>query len=423
MRQMEYYERLGETVHRVKLDNGLEVRVIPRPGFAKKYAFFATRYGGMDTRFCLDGQWLDTPPGIAHYLEHKMFDTEDGNALQELAQNGAEPNAFTANAMTGYFFESTEHFEENLKILLSFVSVPYFTKESVDKEQGIIAQEIRMIEDNPDWQIYHRMVEAMYRKSTARIAIAGTVESISHITAETLYQCHQAFYTPSNMILTVVGDVDPAKVEDIAFWTLPRTGGPEIPRDYGAEPDGVAERETRLSMEVSAAQFLAGFKCAPAGEGEDWFRKAIIGDLASDLLFGDSSPLYLRLYEQGLINDTFGGDFELLPGFACLNAGGESRDSGAVIAEILQEARRLGAGEIDEAFYQRLRRTAYGDYIRSLNSFENMAVAMTEGYFHGYDAFRFPQVFEKVTKEDVAAFLRENVTEERLVRSEILPRA
>ena len=260
MRQMEYYERLGETVHRVKLDNGLEVRVIPRPGFAKKYAFFATRYGGMDTRFCLDGQWLDTPPGIAHYLEHKMFDTEDGNALQELAQNGAEPNAFTANAMTGYFFESTEHFEENLKILLSFVSVPYFTKESVDKEQGIIAQEIRMIEDNPDWQIYHRMVEAMYRKSTARIAIAGTVESISHITAETLYQCHQAFYTPSNMILTVVGDVDPAKVEDIAFWTLPRTGGPEIPRDYGAEPDGVAERETRLSMEVSAAQFLAGFK-------------------------------------------------------------------------------------------------------------------------------------------------------------------
>ena len=176
------YDRIGERVYRKKLDNGLELRIVPRPGYVRKYAFFATRYGGMDTRFQLNGQWLDTPAGIAHYLEHKMFDTEDGNALQELAKNGAEPNAFTSNAMTGYYFDSTSHFEENLRILLSFVSVPYFTKESVDKEQGIIAQEIRMIEDNPDWQIYHRMVEGMYANNTARTAIAGSVESIRDIT-------------------------------------------------------------------------------------------------------------------------------------------------------------------------------------------------------------------------------------------------
>ena len=421
MRDVAYYPRLGETVHRMTLDNGLEIRVIPRPGFARKYAFFATRYGGMDTRFCLEGQWLDTPAGIAHYLEHKMFDTEEGNALQELAQNGAEPNAFTSNAITGYYFDSTEHFEENLKILLSFVSIPYFTPESVEKEQGIIGQEIRMIEDNPDWRIYHNMIEGLYHHNTARTSIVGTVESISHITAETLYQCHRAFYTPSNMILTVVGDVDPRRVEDLAFWTLPREGGPEIPRDYGEEPEGVAKRETRLAMEVSAAQFLAGFKCAPAGEGEAWFREAMIGDLAGDILFGESSPLYLRLYDQGLINETFGGDFELLPGFACFYAGGESRDSGAVIAEILKEARRLGEGGMDDAFYQRLRRAAYGDFIRSMNSFETMAVAQTEGYFHGYDVFRFPEVFETITKDDVAAFLLKNVTEERLVRSELVP--
>ena len=217
-----FYERIGESVYRETLPNGLQVCVVPKPGYAKKYAFFATRYGGMDVRFQLDGRWLDTPAGIAHYLEHKMFDTKEGNALQELAKNGAEPNAFTANAMTGYYFDSTEHFEENLEILLSFVSVPYFTEESVAKEQGIIGQEIRMIEDNPDWQIYTRMMQALYHTSTARTSIAGTVESISHITAETLYDCHKAFYTPSNMILTVVGDVDPIQVADMARMILPR---------------------------------------------------------------------------------------------------------------------------------------------------------------------------------------------------------
>ena len=179
--RIEYYERLGETVHHGILDNGLKIMVVPKPGYAKKYAFFATRYGGMDTRFQLNGQWLDTPPGIAHYLEHKTFDTQDGNALQTLAQNGAEPNAFTSNAMTGYYFDSTEKFEENLKILLEFVSVPYYTQESVEKERGIISQEIRMTEDDPDWQVYMRMLRAMYANHTAREAIAGlSDEQIKH---------------------------------------------------------------------------------------------------------------------------------------------------------------------------------------------------------------------------------------------------
>lgn len=415
------YERIGESVSRKKLENGLELRVVRRPGYARKYAFFATRYGGMDTRFQLNGRWLDTPPGIAHYLEHKMFDTEEGNALQELAKNGAEPNAFTSNAMTGYYFDSTGHFEENLRILLSFVSIPYFTKESVDKEQGIIAQEIRMIEDNPDWQIYHRMIQAMYRNNTARTAIAGSVESIREITAETLYQCHEAFYTPSNMILTVVGDVEPERVEEIATEILPKTGGPDIPRDYGQEPEAVAEHESRRTMEVATPQFLTGFKCRPAADGDEWFKQALIGELASDILLGESSPLYLDLYDKGLINTTFGGDYELLPGYACFYAGGDSRDARAVTDAILKEAAKLGAGDIDLDFYDRIRRSIYGAYIRSFNSFETIAVSMTEGHFHGYDPFRFPEVFESVTPDDVSAFLRENVTAERCVLSEITP--
>ncbi|MDR3984008.1 MAG: pitrilysin family protein [Dysosmobacter sp.] len=417
-----FYERIGESVYRETLPNGLQVCVVPKPGYAKKYAFFATRYGGMDTRFRLDGKWLDTPAGIAHYLEHKMFDTKEGNALQELAKNGAEPNAFTSNAMTGYYFDSTEHFEENLKILLSFVSVPYFTDESVAKEQGIIGQEIRMIEDNPDWQIYTRMMQALYQNSTARASIAGTVESISHITAETLYQCHKAFYTPSNMILTAVGDVDPVHVVDLARSILPRERGEKIPRDYGTEPADIAQKETSMAMEVSTPQFLTGFKCTPAPEGEDYLRMSAIGDMACDILLGDSSPLYLRLYDQGLINTSFGGAFEMMPGVAYLYAGGDSRDARAVAGEIYREAERLAAEGIDEDFYQQVRRATFGEQLRGLNSFENIAVSLTEGYFRGYDPFRFPQVFDSITKDDILAFLRENLREERAVLSEIVPK-
>jgi len=417
-----FYERIGEAVCRETLPNGLRINIVPKRDYAKSYAFFATRYGGMDTRFCLNGKWLDTPAGIAHYLEHKMFDTKEGNALQELAKNGAEPNAFTSNAITGYYFDSTTHFEENLEILLSFVSVPYFTEESVAKEQGIIGQEIRMIEDNPDWQIYTRMMKALYAASTARTSIAGTVESISHITAETLYDCHKAFYTPSNMVLTVVGNVDPVHVVDIARRVLPREGGPAIPRDYGTEPAQVAEKETKLAMEVSCPQFLTGFKCTPAEDGEGYMRQSLIGDMACDILLGDSSPLYLRLYDQGLINTSFGGAYEMMPGVAYLYAGGDSKDARAVTAEIQKEAKRLVEEGIDEDFYQRVRRASFGSNLRGLNSFENIAVSLSEGYFHGYDPFRFPQVFDTITKDDITAFLRENLTADRAVLSEIVPK-
>ena len=417
-----FYERIGESVYQETLPNGLQILVVPKPGYTKKYAFFATRYGGMDTRFQLNGAWLDTPAGIAHYLEHKMFDTKEGNALQELAKNGAEPNAFTANAMTGYYFDSTEHFEENLEILLSFVSIPYFTEESVAKEQGIIGQEIRMIEDNPDWQIYTRMLQALYSKSPARTSIAGTVESISHITAETLYDCHKAFYTPSNMVLAVVGDVDPQSVVDLAQRVLPCESGPVIPRDYGDEPDAVAERETSCAMEVSCPQFLAGFKCRPAQDGEEYMRLALIGDIACDILLGDSSPLYLRLYDEGLINTSFGGSFEMMPGIAYLYAGGDSKDARAVTREIQKEAERLVREGIDEAFYQRIKKAAFGANLRGLNSFENIAVSLSEGYFHGYDPFVFPQVFDSIRKEDITAFLKENILAERMVLSEIVPK-
>ena len=416
------YPRLGEKIYRHRLSNGLEVVVASKPRHARSYAFFATRYGGMDLRFQLDGRWLDTPAGIAHYLEHKMFDTEEGNVLQEFAKNGAYDNAFTSNAITAYYVECTEHFYDNLRLLLRFVSVPYFTAESVEKEQGIIAQEIRMTEDDPDWRIYADLMECLYKDSPVRIPVAGTVESIRQITPQTLYDCHKAFYTPGNMVLVCVGDMDPDRVAEEAEAILPRESGPAIDRDYGVEESlAPSEKERTLTMEVSMPMFLAGYKCRPQSGGEALLRQSIIGDLACDVLFGDSSPLYTRLYEEGVINGSLGGNFDMLPGVAYLYVGGDAKDPRRVFEEIGRQAGKLGEEGIDEAFYQQIRRASYGGMIRSLNSFENIAVSMAEGYFRGFDYYHFPEVFDTVSKADVEAFLRENVAGERAALSIIQP--
>ena len=404
-----FYERIGESVYREVLPNGLQVCVVPKPEHAKKYAFFATRYGGMDTRFCLDGKWLDTPAGIAHYLEHKMFDTKEGNALQELAKNGAEPNAFTSNAITCYYFDSTEKFYENLESLLSCVSVPYFTDESVEKEQGIIAQEINMIEDNPEWQVYKRLMQALYHTSPARTSVAGSVESIRQITAQTLYDCHRAFYTPANMCLVVVGDVDTDKVLAAAERILPKTSGPDIPRDHGpAEDLTAAQPETACTMEVAMPTFLLGFKCAPQPEGPEQMRATAVGELACDLMMGESSPLYVRLYSQGLINGSFGASYDILPR--------------AVARAILSEAKRLTEEGLDEAYYRRIVNANFGAALKALNSFESIAVSMAEGCFHHYDPYRFPEVYDSITQQDVLDFIRENFVESHMALSVIHPK-
>ena len=417
------YERIGEEVFRATLPNGLPVDIVPKKGFSRKYALFATRYGGMDMRFEKDGQWLDTPAGIAHYLEHKMFDTEEGNALQELAKNGAEPNAFTSNAITCYYFDATEKFYESLEILLSFVSVPYFTDESVQKEQGIIAQEIGMIEDNPEWQVYKQLMQALYHTSPARTPVAGSVESISHITAQTLYDCHKAFYTPANMCLVVVGDVKPERIIASANQILPAKSGPLIRRDYGAEEElTAAEHFVSAAMEVSMPTFLVGFKCPPQHGGEQQHRFTAIGELACDVLMGESSPLYARLYAEGLINGSFGAAFDLLPGASYVYAGGDSKDPQDVAEAILAEAQRLVSQGVNGDYYRRVVNANFGAALKALNSFESIAVSMAEGCFQGYDPYRFPEVYDSITVEDVLDFLRQNMTRDHMALSVITPK-
>ncbi|OUN06558.1 peptidase M16 [Flavonifractor sp. An92] len=420
--EQKQYTRVGESLWQEKLDNGLTVFVNPRPGFQKSFAFFATNYGGMDMRFSLDGAWQDTPAGVAHFLEHKMFDTQDGNALQDLAANGASPNAFTSSAITGYYFECTEKFEENLKILLSFVSIPWFTQESVDKEQGIIGQEIQMIEDDPEWQVFMNLLAGLYEHHPIRVSVAGSRESISHITADTLYACHKAFYNPSNMVLCVSGNVDPERVCAIAREILPKEGNPPIQRDYGPEePATAAESLRERKMAVSTPIFQLGFKADPAPMGQERLRRQLIGTLAMEVLCGSSSSLYAKLYREGLINQKFGCGYEAYPGCAFLYAGGESKDPQAVKDALLAEAERLGREGVDAALFQRLKKASYGSMVCALNSEEQVCIEQAQGYFAGVDYLDFPAVFDTVAQADVEEALRTWCTAERSALAVVRP--
>ena len=422
---MEYvdFPKVGERMYRETLENGLHVFVFPKPGFQKSYAFFAANYGGMDMRFCLDGTWHDTPAGVAHYLEHKMFDTPEGNALQKLTANGASPNAFTSNAITGYYFECTQQFEENLKTLLSFVSVPYFTQESVDKEQGIIGQEIGMIEDDPDWKVFTNLMGALYAHHPIRISVAGSVESVSRITPKTLYDCHKAFYCPANMVLCVAGDVEPERVCQIAREVLPREPGTVAQKDYGPqEPEAACQSLREERMAVSCPIFQLGYKGDAPETGEAGLREQLLGELACEVLLGNSTPLYARLYREGLINRNFSYGYDSVPGCAFLAAGGESRDPEAVRDAVESEARRIEAEGVDPQLWEQVKKGVYGGRVRSLNSFENLCIGQAQNFFAGREFLRFPELFADIRKEDVEALIARWVTPARTALSVIRPK-
>lgn len=416
------YPSLGEKIYREKLDNGLQVYVDVRPDYGKQMAFFATRYGGMDLRFRgEDGHWVDTPAGVAHFLEHKMFDTEDGNAMQTMAANGAVDNAFTASAITGYYFECTRGFEENLRTLLSFVSVPYFTPESVEKEQGIIGQEIRMCLDDPDIEVYYQMLNCLYEHHPVRVHVAGTEESIAGITPEVLYRCHRAFYCPGNMVLCVAGNVNPEAVARIAREVLPKETTTAAVADHGPEEsEGAVQDYAEQEMPVSVPLFELGIKGTPAPVGGE-LRQQLLGELVCDVLFSPSAPLYTTLYQEGLINNTFGSDYESVPGCAYLMAGGESRDPRRVRELVLAEVKRLTQEGIDPQLWERLKKAAYGSMVRRLNSIEDTCVELAQKHFLGEDYLQFPQCFQSIEREDAQVMLREWCVPERMALSVICP--
>ena len=408
------YPGLSEQVYREVLPNGLTIAVVPRPGFAKKLAYFVTDYGAIHTEFTLNGQTVHTPAGVAHYLEHKLFDMPDGDVMTKFAAMGASPNAFTSYDLTAYYFSCTDNFASCLQLLLEFVSTPYFTEESVAKEQGIIGQEIGMNEDNPDTRIFEDLMCAMYGRHPIRVPILGDRESIAQITPEILHLCHKAFYRPGNMLLCVIGDVDPEEVKSIAEAILPETDNAQVSRvQQWQEEMTCPKAKTETAMEIAMPMFQLGFKCEPPALGDEAVRREAVGDLAAEALFGESSALYLRLYEEGLIDTSFGGGFETVDGMAMLTASGDSDDPEAVQNAILQEAARLCKEGIPQADFLRMKRSALGRRIRDLDSFSSVAFRICAYHFSGFDYFRFPEIYQAVEAEELLEFLQQVVTPQR----------
>ena len=418
----EYYENLDETLYSCRLSNGLTVKVVPKKGFTRALAYFVTDFGAVHKDFILDGREYHQPAGVAHFLEHKMFELPGRDVTAEFAALGADVNAFTSFDMTAYYFSCTGHFEESLRLLLEFVSTPYFTEESVQREYGIIDQEIAMNEDAPDSREFEALMGKLYRHHPVRLPILGTRQTIREITPQTLYDCHRAFYTPANMVLCVVADVDPEQVRAIAEEVLGTAYRAPAEKIKNWPETGSCDTEPAcLSLEVAMPTFQLGFKCEPAERGEAAIRTDVVGYFAAEMLFGESSPLYLDLYERGIIDSSFGGGFETIDGCAMLTCGGDG-DTGREVKEaILSRARELVQKGIDEEKLLRLKRGAMGRRLRDLDSFDAICYRLCAYHLLGYEYFHFPEVYAGVTGEEVRAFLAQAVTEDRCAMATTQP--
>ncbi|QJC92499.1 putative processing protease/peptidase [Bacillus velezensis] len=359
------FEQLQETLYHEKMANGLDVYVLPKQGFNKTYAVFTTKYGSIDNQFVPlnKEEMVHVPDGIAHFLEHKLFEKADGDVFQDFSKQGASANAFTSFTRTAYLFSSTSNVEKNLETLIDFVQDPYFTEKSVEKEKGIIGQEINMYDDNPDWRLFFGLIENMYKDHPVKIDIAGTVESISHITKDLLYECYETFYHPSNMLLFIVGPVDPEAVISQVRENQekkPFTDQPEIKREEVQEQEAVFRREQELKMNVQGSKCLVGLKAKdPYKTGRELLKHELSMNLMLECLFGKSSPHYGDLYDKGYIDETFSFDYTGEYGFGFASVGGDTPEpdkladklkhmlldaESAVTAEnlILREKRRSG---------------------------------------------------------------------------------
>lgn len=412
---------LRERMEERTLENGLRVCYLPKEGFSKTFAILATNFGSVDASFTIDGERHDTPAGVAHFLEHKMFEDEDGNALQKFARTGASPNAFTSHTMTAYHFSCTDRFEENLEILLKFVFTPYFTEENVAKERGIIGQEIGMMDDTPSWRLFCGLLEGLYRNHPVRVPIAGSVESIAQITPEVLYTCHRAFYSPKNMALIVCGTADFDEICRMAAQFSPAEA-PEIgERHYGDRREAVNELTVERRMAVSRPQFLLGFKDTPLAAGESRLRRALLGELAVRILCGDTAPLYAELYGKRLIGRDFDTDYMLFPEGAAAILGGESRDPEAARAAIEAETARLAREGVEQALFDRMKKALYGLWLRVLDVPEAYARQQAAAIFAGEDYADFAALCDTISPQDVQAVYARWAQRDRSSMSVIRP--
>ena len=401
-------EFLNEKYYTYKHKSGLQVYVFPKK-LSTAYALFATRYGSIDSKFKLAGDkdFTEVPDGIAHYLEHKLFENENGeDTFSRYARYGANANAYTGNTMTAYLFSCTSNFKESLEILLDFVSTPYFTPETVEKEQGIIAQEIRMYDDHPARRLYQMLLEALYEKHNVRINVAGTVESISHITADILYECYRVFYNLSNMMLIVCGDVDINEVNEVCDKVLKEQAPADIIRDYPEEKAEVFMPRVECEMQVSKPLFAVGIKDTHIPDCPiERMKKAAGMDILNDVLFGKSGEFYNKLYEEGIISGSLDVGYGICKSYANNSIFGEGTDPDEVFARFkicVESAKEKGLPKED---FERSKRALYAAMIRWFDSTEDIANNFLQFKLDDGDLLDYADAIAGVTYEDVTELL------------------
>lgn len=416
------YPVLDETLYTETLANGLRVTLLPKAGFNKTYGLFTTNYGSIDNQFIPIGEteFTEVPDGIAHFLEHKMFEKEDGDVFQTFGKQGASANAFTSFTRTSYLFSSTGQVAKNMETLLDFVQAPYFTKETVDKEKGIIGQEIQMYQDDANWRLFFGIISNLYPKHPLHIDIAGTIESIAEITAEDLYLCYNTFYHPSNMNLLVVGKMDPEEMMALIRENQAGKKFPEatpIQRRFPVEDATDIIKESQLKMPVSRPKGIVGLKgTAPLPtDGFELLRYKMSACLLLELLFGDTSANQLAMYDEGLIDDSFGYEFNLDREYYFADFGGDSSRPEEMVArvrEILLTAQESPGITADNLTL--LKKEMLGKYLQSLNSLEYIANQFSQMQFGDATLFDMAEVIESIELTDIRGVIDHFIKEEAM---------
>ncbi|MEG1549619.1 MAG: pitrilysin family protein [Ruthenibacterium sp.] len=391
------------------LENGLTVLVHTMPAFTGVHAVYATGFGSVDRSFSLAGKKIDLPAGIAHFLEHKMFENEEGDAFALYAKTGASANAYTGFDKTCYVFTASSAVPENLDILLSFVSHPYFTEKTVQKEQGIIGQEIKMYEDAPDWRLMFAVYECLYHAHPLREDIAGTVESIAAITPELLYACTDAFYRPQNMVLAVAGNVTLQTVLDACARAQMPVKTQPVERIVTEEPAGVFRAYQECSMAIAKPMLGVGFKETPLTG--DTLKGEIICDMLTELICGSMTPLYRKLYDEGLVSPGFSGEFISLPGATCMMFGGETSQPEKVRALLLDEIKRIKQEGISTELFTLCKNMMYGEMVQDLENIEDVAAGMAGAFFKNRTPADEITALAALTAEEVNAALQNMLCE------------
>lgn len=413
--------KIKEKLYIEKLENGLTVMIIPKNNTMKKYIMWGTNFGSIDNHFILPKtkEEITIPDGVAHFLEHKMFEQRSGvNSLDKLSSIGVDANAYTTNDYTTYLYECNDHFYEALDEFMDYVQNPYYTDENVEKEKGIIAQEIKMYDDHPFWQVYLNAMKCLYKENPVKLDIAGTVESISGINKEMLYSCYNTFYTPSNMLMVVSGDFVPEQlIEEIKKRLIKKETSLEVKRIYPKEPEAINEKEKIVKMDVNNPLFVIAFKDTVLENKEELVKKHIAIEILLYMLIGKSSKLYQKLYNEGLLISQPDLDYEFSKEYAHITISGQSNNPKKVKEEFEKELQNIKENGIDEQIFNRIKKKIYGGYVTEFNDVSNIARMFMSDYFKGINSFEYIENFNQVTKEYAQQILQETFDKDKMILS------